>query len=63
MSNDYIPTKEAWLVFDLSNGHPGSRQYVWWFRSRQEARDHIYRQRRMPNSAKLSGPQRWVKDA
>ena len=60
--NEYIPEKKAWLVFDLSNGHPRNRQYVWWFRSRQEARNHINRQIQIQHSAKLSSPQRWKKD-
>lgn len=61
MKNDYIPEKEAWLVFDLSNGHPGVRQYVWWFRTRQEARDHVKKQHSNPKNARLSAPQKWVK--
>ena len=61
MSSDYIPQTEAWLVFDLNNGHPGVRQYVWWFRTRKEARDHIREQRSNPRNARLSAPTRWIR--
>jgi len=41
-------SKEVWLVFDLSNGDPASRRYVWWFDSlsaaRRFKRDHNKRQ-------------------
>jgi hypothetical protein len=51
-----------WVVFDLDNGNEHSRRYCWCFESRQQARDHIYWQRRQPHAARLSGPRRYKED-
>ena len=48
-----------WVLFDESNGHPESRQYVWHFASRQLAREHKWRQEQMKGAAELSGPFRY----
>lgn len=62
MDSDYVPKKGQviWLLFDLSNGDPQSRQYVWWFRTRQQARDHKWYQESLRFNAKLSAPKRAV---
>lgn len=57
----YIPDGPVWLVFDLCNGHPGSQQYVWWFRTRKEARDHIKHVSKTPHGVEYSAPQLWIK--
>ena len=56
----YDPRFPIWLVFDLSNGHPGSRQYVWWFRTRREAIEHKRKQESDPRNAKLSPVRRFA---
>ena len=45
-----------WLLFDLSNVHPGSRGCVWWFDTREEARRHRKRQGSNKHNADLSAP-------
>lgn len=56
-THPYIPTKKAWLLFDLANGgHP--RHYVWWFKTKKEAKAHRKEQKKM-GGAKLSRPQKW----
>lgn len=55
-----IPSGACWLVFDLDNGNPGSRQYVWWFETRQAAREHIAWQKAQEYSAELSRPMKFL---
>lgn len=52
--------KYAWVIVDLSNSSPGSKNYLWWFETRELARDH---RRRQHGGAELSQPQRWIRDA
>lgn len=55
--SEYIPNedKTVWLVFDQSNGHAESRRYVWWFDSREAARQHKL-EHCGPDKADLSHP-------
>jgi len=48
--------EEMWVLFDMVNGDSMSRRYIWWFRTRAMAREHMKHQRGMPNAASLSGP-------
>jgi hypothetical protein len=59
--NDYFPTGEIWLVFDQNNGHPGSKQYVWWFRTKKEANEHIRHCKRTDKGfgVNVSAPTLW----
>ena len=52
-----------WLVFDLDNGHAPNKNYVWWFTTRQHARDHIKWQKRKKYSASLSQPVKVYREA
>jgi hypothetical protein len=38
---EYFPKKDIWLVFDMSNGHKKSHQYVWYFRTKTLALEWI----------------------
>jgi hypothetical protein len=55
-----IPSNACWLVFDLSNGDPLSRRYVWWFETLKAARDHIAWQKKQKFSADLSPPMKFI---
>jgi hypothetical protein len=49
-----------WVLFDMDNGDPSSRRYLWWFETREKARAHKKRQNsRWPSSARLAGPFRY----
>jgi hypothetical protein len=62
--------KEIWVLFDISNGLDGSKNYVWWFETRAKARGYkLEIERRMREGerhrlAELVGPHRYryVKD-
>lgn len=54
------PPKALWVLFDLDNGNPKSRNYLWWFKTRALAREHRRQQLSKPNAARLSQPQKWV---
>lgn len=59
---EMIPAdKTVWLVFDLSNGNPDSRRYVWWFDTEDAAREHISWQSRMEYAAYLSEPMEFIR--
>ena len=57
---DGHPPAVAWLLFDVSNGHDGSKNYVWWFETRKKARsfknDHLRRKRTKETLTDLVGP-------
>ena len=55
--------KALWLLFDLSNVHPGSRGCVWWFDTRAEARRHRRRQMSNKHNAGLSAPVQYWEDS
>ena len=56
VESGYIPDCPVWLVFDLMNGHPGIKQYVWWFRTRKEAFAHIRHVSKMKYGTEYSDP-------
>ena len=58
--SEYFPNRPIWLVFDTSNGHAAGRRYVWWFDSRDDAREHMRQQRERARSAGLAGPVKFV---
>lgn len=59
MSHDNLPRRNPiWLLFDLDNGHRGSRHYVWWFDSRKEAREYKTWHNEDPQRTELVGPVR-----
>lgn len=60
LSSDYFPRRPIWLVFDQSNGHAPVKRYVWWFDTRQAAREHMKHQRKMKYCAELAGPVKFV---
>jgi hypothetical protein len=66
MTHDNLPAKPTiWLLFDIDNGHRGSHHYVWWFDSRQQARDfkeHHLGLRPHKNTTDLVGPVRATVD-
>jgi hypothetical protein len=48
--------KHVWLLFDLNNGHEGSKRYVWWFDTKKQASDFKREHKTKPNAATLSAP-------
>lgn len=56
---DYFPSEDIWLVFDQGNGHPGSYQYTWWFRTEKEALVWIRHHKKVKNGYNVSKPTRW----
>lgn len=48
--------KTVWLLFDLDNGHEGSKRYVWWFDTKRQAADFKREHRKKPFAASLSVP-------
>lgn len=53
----------AWVLIDLSNSNPRSKNYLWWFETRALAREHRKHQHAMKHGARLSQPQRWLRDS
>lgn len=53
--------KTAWVLIDLSNSNPRSRNYLWWFETRALARQHRKHQHSMKYGATLSQPQKWIR--
>lgn len=51
---------EVWLVFDLTNGHPGSHRYCNCFESKELAQQHIKHIRSLKGKADLSDPIHFV---
>jgi len=57
MSNGIqLAPRDVWLLFDISNGHVGVKNYMWWFETRTKARAHQRKQNSNPNYARLVGP-------
>jgi hypothetical protein len=56
---EYFPNKAIWLVFDMSNGHKGSRRYTWWFDSKIEANEWIKEHLKNPHACDVSKPTKW----
>jgi hypothetical protein len=57
--HDNLPKKPViWLLFDIDNGDSSSKHYVWWFESRQQAREFKAHHLASPNPHKteLVGP-------
>lgn len=51
-----------WILIDRDNGHEGSRRYLWWFETRQQAIDHRKTQNANPRNARVIGPYRFRAD-
>ena len=60
-NREYLPEGHIWIMFDLSNGHPGSHQYAWWFRTKREALAHKKHINKLKFHADISEPQLWIK--
>lgn len=57
--DEWLPKRKIfWIVFDLSNGHQCANRYVWWFDTRQAAREHIKDQKTKKYAARLSVPRK-----
>jgi hypothetical protein len=60
----FVPEK-MWVLIDRSNGDcgngTGGLNYLWWFTSREAAREHLKFQRKNPDNATLDGPFRFVR--
>ncbi len=52
--------RTIWVLFDLDNGH-GDLRYLWYFKTRRAAREHRKWQAKLRNSARLSSPQKWIR--
>ena len=52
--------KELWCMFDVDNGAYPSKNYVWWFETLKEARDHRIDQMAIPNCAKITRPIKYI---
>lgn len=62
INNDNFPkTNVIWLLFDLDNGHQVTKHYVWWFNTRQDARNFLKFHNQQPFAAKLTGPIQYEK--
>lgn len=54
----YPKGRDIWVIFDLSNGDPASRCYLWWFETRTEAL--AWRRERLgPKFAEFSLPMKY----
>ena len=51
----------AWVLIDLSNSNPRSHNYLWWFETRELAREHRRKQHAIRANARLSQPQKWLR--
>ena len=51
----------AWVLIDFSNSNPRSNNYLWWFETRQLAREHRREQHAIRANARLSQPQKWLR--
>ena len=51
----------AWVLIDLSNSNPRSNNYLWWFETRELAREHRREQHAIRANARLSQPQKWLR--
>jgi hypothetical protein len=60
VGNQSKKERVRWVLLDLSNSNPGSRNYAWWFETKAQAIEHRQRQQSMPHSAALSEPQKWI---
>jgi hypothetical protein len=49
--------KKAWICWDLDNGHPKSKGYLWVFSTRKDALGHRKEQHKI-GGARLSFPQK-----
>lgn len=56
-----LERRVVWVLFDLDNGHPGEKHYLWWFETRALAMAHRKRQHAMKHGATLSMPQKWTR--
>jgi len=50
------PTKEMWMLIDVSNSNARSGNYCWWFESRAIARRYKHWQNNVLKGASLEGP-------
>ena len=50
---------EIWILIDEDNGDASSKRYLWWFESRQKAREHKKWQNANPKNARVTGPFRY----
>jgi hypothetical protein len=56
---DYpAPTDSIWILIDVCNGNPRSRNYLWWFETRKIAEEFKRHHNESPNPLKstLFGP-------
>ena len=53
---------KIWVVFDLSNGDELTKQYAWYFKTRERARKHIRWVKHIKYAARLSGPMLYNKN-
>jgi hypothetical protein len=55
-----VPPRCPWLLFDVSNGHDGVKNYVWWFTTESKAKgfkaQHERERRQGHNRTTLVGP-------
>jgi hypothetical protein len=56
---EYFPKEDLWLVFDMSNGHKETRQYVWYFRSKELALLWIKEHKKKKSHYDVSYPTKW----
>lgn len=63
--NSQLPDgKNIWILFDVSNGDIASKRYLWWFDTRQKAREYKHYQNNvLKNKAKLVGPWKFKKES
>jgi hypothetical protein len=59
-STEYLPKKPIWLVFDKSNGHTGSRRYVWWFETKKQAIEWSKNHLKNKSAYDISRPMKWT---
>lgn len=57
----FLPKRNVWLLFDTANGDEKTRRYLWWFDSRQKAREFKKEHEKYANHYKLHGPVKYYK--
>lgn len=58
-----LPTQTIWILVDTSNSNLRSKNYLWWFETRELAREFLAHHRATyPDGATLVGPFRYVRN-